>query len=484
MSSPPADGGGGLGRVRDGVLRSSGTSMRRHLLVLLGVISGSVILTVSFVSFMLMAPSLDEISLKFTEEVGHSLTEDHLAMNAFEGHYLSKYRSMMLARDNSNSSESKKFILFQMSTHGLGNKIRTLSGAIFLAAILDRVLLVDSKIIANLFEPPILNGTVLDWNLSLANGMCEEGSGTAHRLNMSPKRSKYTPHFVSFHQQYSNISCLIVGSSFGHDRQVATLNEDAYKKKIERLFGHPSSRYNWSKMTNRLIQQRPKIAVVNLMRKHAEQLGMLQFAAENRIAVHFRSFADMDETTTKSLLDAKETFWDCVVPLVQEIANATAYGKVVLVVSDSQDIKNEAKQRLGSISQVKVIDAGLDVVHIDETNAAALNATNYLEWFLLGECGSVISTGYSSFGITGFMRPALLPPTETENKRLFTVDGLLTTFMGSNGNNACGEIKATGYDDLNIGIYDPKHKGRGMYLGSRLGNERGAVRKINIRVSK
>mmetsp|Transcript_35070 Transcript_35070/g.76761 ORF Transcript_35070/g.76761 Transcript_35070/m.76761 type:complete len:479 (-) Transcript_35070:111-1547(-) len=378
-----------------------------------------------------------------------SQSSQSITLTPFEEHYLSIYQSAMMHK-----TTQPKFILFRMSTHGLGNKLRTLSGAMFLAAITDRVLLVDSDVIASLFDPPELNGVTLDWNASLANGTCDSADPrTAHTLNMAIKRSEYTPHFVNFHERYSHISCLIVGSSFGHDRQVATLNERTYKSKVEHLFGHATSRLIWSKATMGLIMQRPKQRFADLGKEQMDRLGISRIPFENRVAVHFRTFRDLAEESQQEILNAKTKYWECVVPLVQSLVEER--GKLsILAVSDNDGVKEEAKANLGVIPGVDIIDAGLSFVH--SSGVGDLDA--HLEWFLVGECSTVISTGYSSYGITAYFRPSHYPPANVDKKRLFTVDGLSKSFFANNRNNPCGEVVASGYADINIGFYDPLHR--------------------------
>lgn len=388
-------------------------------------------------------PILDNFDEHLLMRGGHINTSTQLsaALTPFEEHYLSTYQSAVIQK-----TTEQKYVLFRMSTHGLGNKVRTLSGAMFLAIMLDRILLVESDVISSLFDPPALNGITLNWNVSLANGICDSTDPqTAHTLNMAIKRREYEPHFVDFHEKYSNISCLIVGSSFGHDRQVATLNEHMYKSKVEQMFGHSTSRLNWSKATMALIMQRPTQKFANSGKEQMDRLGLSKVPFENRAVVHFRTFKDLAVESHREILDARAKYWECVVPLVENLVEEK--GKLtILAVSDNEDVKGEAKNELGMIPGVDIIDAGLSFVHT--SGVEDLDA--HLEWFLVGECSTVISTGYSSYGITAYFRPSIYPQANADKKRLFTVDGLSKSFFANNRNNPCGEVVASGYDDVNV----------------------------------
>lgn len=410
-------------------------------------------------------------------------------LSAFERHYLSIYESMIIRRE-----VPPKFVLWALDTHGLGNKVRSLNGAIFLAAITDRVLLVSSPPFTDLFDPPIINGLVLDWSSSIAvsMGMCNSthNNATTVMLETHATNAVFAASYVNFAKQYDNVTCLVAAASHGHDRQVATYNEATYQRKIARLFNHATSRYQWTQHCLNLVLQRPKPKVRAALAKVMDRLGLDSIPPTHRIGIHIRTFYDMKVWQTKVMSKASRIF-GCLELLVRgRIADiGTLYNRSttnmsisVLFVSDSPDLKAEALKRLrDKFPSVRLIDSGLIVQTRDDiTGADNVAGDDYfrrfeslLEWFLLGECSFLVGSGASSFGLSAHFRPAIFPTQHTtsigdggveSSKLLNTIDrlALFRPKYLNMGNVECGRVVPEGYGDINFGVNDPVYKTRSI----------------------
>ena len=414
-------------------------------------------------------------------------------LTSFERHYLGVYKSMMIDK-----TAPPKFVLWKLDprAYGFGNKMRSLNGAMFAAAITNRVLLVDCPPFTSLFDPPILDGIVLDWDVNLATtkGMCTNAGNSTRETNSSTVllyqeagNGEFAKYYVNFASQYSNTGCLVASASHGHDRQIASYNERTYKDKVERLFGHSTSRYNWSRHTLGLVMQRLKPQAQTALRGTMGRLGLLNVLPERRIGIHIRTFFDQaSDGWVDAIMEKKHIMLDCIHSLIREklehiqqreiTANAAI---ALLFVSDNNELKRHAKANITArFPSVRFLESGLDVVHTGnstksvEPSVSAYDA--FLEWLLLGECSMVIGTGFSSFGLTSYFRPGTFPyqPTCCEDredneskpilstKDLYTIDQLVSVkrrFMNME-NKMCGRIEPKGYDDINFGLMDAMHK--------------------------
>jgi len=410
-------------------------------------------------------------------------------LSAFEQHYLFIYESMIIRREI-----PPKFVLWSLDTHGLGNKVRSLNGAIFLAAITDRVLLVSSPPFTSLFDPPVLNGVVLDWNLTIAvsMGMCNStrNNATTVILDSHEKNADFAASYVNFAKQYDDVACLIAAASHGHDRQVATYNEATYKRKIARLFNHATSRYQWTQHCLKLVLQRPKPEVRAALAEAMNRLGLDSVPPSHRIGVHIRTFYDMPTWQSVVMSKASRIF-SCLELLVRgRIADiGTLYDRStknvsisILFVSDSPDLKAEALKRLRSkFPSVSFTESWLIVQTRDErTGAGSVSGDDYyrrfasiIEWFLLGECSFLVGSGASSFGLSAHFRPAIFPPQHTtsiddgrvESSKLLNTIDRLALFQPkylNMGNVECGRVAPEGYGDINFGVNDPVYKTRSI----------------------
>lgn len=417
-------------------------------------------------------------------------------LTEFERHYLSVYRSMMVDK-----TVPTKFVMWKMEAqaYGIGNKIRSLNGAMFAAAITDRVLLVDCEPVTSLFDPPILEGIVLDWDVKLATtkGMCTNASSNSTRetnsstvmLYQGAANGDFAKYYVNFASQYNNSNCLVASASNGHDRQIASYNELAYKDKVEHLFGHSTSRYNWSRHTLGLVMQRLKPLAQTALKGTIKRLGILNVLPERRIGIHIRTFFDMaSDGWADAIMEKKHIMLDCIHSLISEKLgsirqrdNTVDASIAVLFVSDNIELKRYAKTNITArFPSARFIDSGLNVVHtghhtksvesrVSETiQTSSGDYDAFMEWLLLGECSMVIATGFSSFGLTSYFRPGTHPyqPTYDESnagddsknvystKELYTIDRLVPDkprFMNME-NKKCGRIEPRGYGDVNLGL--------------------------------
>mmetsp|Transcript_47774 Transcript_47774/g.144467 ORF Transcript_47774/g.144467 Transcript_47774/m.144467 type:complete len:426 (-) Transcript_47774:981-2258(-) len=332
--------------------------------------------------------------------------------NNLEQHYRSVYESMIISKDT-----AEKWLLFSLKTHGIGNKVRALSGAMFLAAITDRVLLVDSEDISLLFEPPIIGGLKLDWNASLARGACDGGA----LIPADPAIRVYPAQLIDFDHRYRDEKCIIVNATFGHDRQIISLNEDTYKNKVLQLFGN-TSRFNWSRDSLGLVLQRPSEAFLAAGLSAMTQLKLDLVPPSHRIAVHVRTFFNDVEQFYNDLRTQGDKILNCVEILVRSHVDDIIFSDksnksiTILFETDSPQLIGEAKERLEKIDRVRsVIDPGRPFLH---TELSQGRIEPFIDWFLLSETSHIIATGWSSFGMTAFFRPSIFP------KTLSTIDNV------------------------------------------------------------
>ena len=141
----------------------------------------------------------------------------------FQRHVLGTYQS---ALDRSKNGKKPKFLLFNMNDCGWGNVVRSLNGAIFVAALTDRVLLVSTPRLMALFDPPAVGGVEIGWNVSAIDTQneCNRSDATIYIGVRFKDRNigTYASEFVKFDQRYGNTPhsprCLLYMQPYGWDR--------------------------------------------------------------------------------------------------------------------------------------------------------------------------------------------------------------------------------------------------------------------------
>jgi len=465
------------------------------------------------------------------------------ALSPFEEHYLRVYlrgtSAGVAASINTTTSSSggggrrrpTKFLLLSFKTHGHGNKVRSLCGAMFLAALTDRILLVDSPRFTAIFDPPILNGTTLDWNPALARGACTSsipgksvfGSGIDDGSVLHLTEFQGTAEYVeNFTQRYDNCTCLVLSASFGFDRVVLIHNEAAYASKVERLFGHATSRYNWVRHALSLVLQRPKQNILDATRSVMDRIGLSSVPFERRVGVHIRGWFDWDEARKEAVRRQADVLWTCITGLLRQRVVETreqqyqgmvaaarnnrstskeeegpnAAGLTVLFVSDTPAYQSEASERiLGNVAGItKVLQSGLEVIQSAEpppsesegrqNNSTVENSSP--------DGGSISGSPGSNDNETAAatIHPDMLPfvdwfllgecsmiiatghssygttahfrpssfPPTNMDQKLLYIVSMTYEKFQHTYNQDCGLVKQEGYVDLTMGIQDPEGK--------------------------
>jgi hypothetical protein len=388
---------------------------------------------------------------------------------SFETHCAQIHRSAMVGRSGERETVGSRFVLLRTRRNdlGLGNRLRSLIGAMFVAALTDRVLLLEDDMISTLFAAPVApdDGLVLDWNSSLARGAGDDDDGKKKSTTVKTLPMwRRIPNFRDEYDRNGTTTCIIVEGPHGHDRLLAVDNGDgggghSYADGIARLFGG-RSRFRWTRRVASLLLQRPAPSLVRAASDAVRRVGLAAGAPprqQHRIGVQYRTYALDDRGgPTKKSLEASDRFWKCVVSIVKEQVAQAEREKVeevvVLFVSDLPELREEAVRQLAGVN-VRVVDTDTDIVHTgrlsDNNN---LSMADYMDWFLLAECDTVIATGTSSFAMSAFFRPSTFFPSSHKKKRLFTVDGL----ERYGGNPVCGEIHAKDYNDFIFGNGEPR----------------------------
>ena len=249
--------------------------------------------------------------------------------------------------------------------------------------------------------------------------------------------------------------------------------------------------------------QRLKPQVKLVLKDTLKQIEIANVPPERRLGIHIRTFFDeASNGWTAAIMAKKRNMMDCINSLLskkideitgREAAVNTAIS--ILFVSDNVELKTFAQANLTrNFPSIRFVDPGLNIVHTGSqanSTGSKFHSTRgdfdaYLDWLLLGECSTVIATGFSSFGLTSYFRPGTYPyqPTYHESnassvaksalqtKDLFTIDRLVPSrprFMNM-GNKMCGRIQPEGYEDLNYGIMDALYKRSAIdYALSQLG---------------